>query len=167
MDPIICGMHARLASSATAAHPLPTPTAVLSAKASNQKPAVPAGLKPLSSGLSNSNTFFPAMIGNISPLPYPICFGPSSTIIGYCSMRYSKRQHARCLAGQARDKNQHSLRAAYLRPATQSASEHVCVTCRELDIKLGSGVSCFSKRKPSKKFGATWLSDCYVTATTW
>lgn len=89
------------ASDATAVHPRPIPTAVFSARAANQKPAAPAGLKPLSSGLPNSNTFFPTVIGNISPLPYPIGSGPSSTIIGHCSMRYYERPRARCFAGHA------------------------------------------------------------------
>ena len=102
------------ASDDTAVHPLPALTAIFSAKAVNQKPAALAALKPLSSGLPNSSTFFLTVIGNISPLACPICSGLSSTTSGHYSTRCSVRLLGRCCNGQTNRASTSTFSAPYI-----------------------------------------------------
>lgn len=150
-------------SSATAVRPRTAHTADFSARAASQRPAAAAASKPRSSGCRSKVISSPTATGSISPLPCPICCGPSLTTTGLCSMPCSVQPPGPCSAGPSNRAWRWAFSARYT-PTVASSISIPIFTCpspaADLISGMTSGGSSFLRSTPWKKSGAELSSGC-------
>lgn len=149
-------------------HPV-APTPAFSARAVSQRPAAPAVLKPPSNGYRSRAISSPTATGNTSPLPCPICCGPSSTATGLCSVPCSVPPPGPCYGGPANRAWRSVFSAPCIRTADSSTSIRTFTSpspAAASILNTAYGETFSLKSTPWRKSGAGRSPACCATAIT-